>query len=96
VTYSQRDTAITTSQFMTLIDRSLHGTPAGRGWGVYNLKCSACGYVCVYVAPIGTKGFVCHACHLELPEMVWGSVSGMDEGSYLWPVGWEFAQLSMN
>jgi hypothetical protein len=34
----------------------------GRGWGVYDTTCAACGHCFIAVAPVGTKGSECPAC----------------------------------
>lgn len=80
------------NEFLILVDRSVHGTPAGRGWGLYeNLECEYCRQRWVGVALIGSVGRECPFCgHID-PDFAWMPVpTGISgDGVALYPVGGE-------
>lgn len=84
--------AISMDEFLVIVDRSLHGTPAGRGWGVYdNLVCDYCGHIWIGVALIGTKGRKCPHCGDYDEDFCWmpKSTGIAGDGVALYPVGGE-------
>jgi hypothetical protein len=86
-------------EFNVLVDRSIYGTPAGRGWGVYeNIRCPFCGYVRTEIALLGTRGITCTVCsNLDRAVSFFDSGGfGNGDGSCLCPVGWIKASLHTN
>lgn len=93
--FSKTDLAISTQEFLTLIDRYKHGNPPGPGWGVYeDFACPGCGIEQVVMALVNTKGFHCNYCNEDF-DVTWNG-DGSTEDVYLNPVGYMHARISHN
>lgn len=82
-----------------MVDRARNGTPAGRGWGIYDhVVCPNCRLDNVIIAAIGTRGYTCPQCGDKDHKKVWLDELALLDGdtSTLLPVGWELARLCMN
>jgi hypothetical protein len=96
---SSRKDLLTADEFLMLVDRARNGTPAGRGWGVYNhVVCPNCCIPSMVIAAMGTRGYFCPRCGDKDHKRVWLDQLPLQAGdtSTLLPVGWERARLSMN
>jgi hypothetical protein len=91
--------SLSADEFIVLVDRAENGTPAGMGWGTYeNVLCECCGKTFTTVAKTGTRGLVCPHCNDIIPDYLWlEALNGVyGEGSFLNPVGWEYASMNRN
>lgn len=78
-------------EFCVLLDRSMNGTPAGRGWGVYeDIRCPYCGYTRTEIALLGTRCVTCPVCGNTDRRIRFFDSGGFGngDGSCLCPVGW--------
>jgi hypothetical protein len=85
---------VSLKEFMVLIDRRKHGTPAGIGVGIYDdMNCDICGHTWTVREKLGTKGFLeCPICGIRFSGYTWLYLSpevGGGDGSALYPVGWD-------
>jgi hypothetical protein len=84
-------------EFMKLVDQARNNVAPGPGWGVWDLvECPFCLAEYTLVAPLGATGVTCPFCGCENHETIWLPEEGLDEGSSLFPVGWQHARINLN
>ncbi len=85
-------------EFVILVDRRMCGAVPGTGYGQYWAHCDFCFYQWKTWEKQNTKGKTCPRCGYYDPGHLWlGPASEIgDDGSWLFPVGWNYAFMNSN